>query len=78
MSFVKAIFELVYDLLIGDYWPLSAAGATVLAVAIVLAHLGGVSHAALALCVGVALMVAASVTIVGGARNTLRKERKAA
>lgn len=75
MSWLRAIARFVYDLVIGDSWPVAAAVGVVLAAGIAALRLGAAPGAALALALGAAVVVGIPAVVLAEARAALSRDR---
>lgn len=73
MKPVRALLGFVYDLVVGDSWPLTAVIAALLAAAAIAASVAIVAPVTLALGTAIAAAVAGPVTVFLEARASVRR-----
>ena len=73
MRWPIALVTFIYDLVVGDSWPLTAAVALILGAGVLVLRLDALAPAALVLMIAFAVLVGAPLTVVIEVRRHLRR-----
>ena len=73
MRWPVALVKFIYDLVVGDSWPLTAAVALILGAGVLVLRLYALAPAALVLLIAVAVLVGAPLTVLIEVRRHRRR-----
>ena len=73
MRWLTAPLKFIYNLVVGDSWPLTAAVVLILGVGVLVMRLDALAPAALVLLIAVAVLVGAPLTVLIEVRRHLRR-----